>query len=215
VQRQDVSRQGIQFEYELGSILLALWAQRVHNEEYGGWSMVGRTGASNPKGNKRPSLPLYFYINEQVHRRLRINRGQDIVVTWNYPEGKKITYNYTDTLRRFKPCFGTQAVAKMVMRKRLVIDIALRDGMIERPQRTYSLDESRKPLFYMWSEKDILDLLAYLSTVHRGRPRKDGQITPAYLPTPREVKAMINGEGETLWVKQGDNFVPTWRAKEF
>lgn len=102
----------------------------------------------------------------------------------------------------------------MVNRKRLVIDNALRDGMIERPYKSYSMDENRTPRAYQWREKDIMGLLDYLSSVHRGRPRKDGMVIPAFLPTPRELRAMIHESGETLWVKQGDQFVPTWRAKD-
>jgi hypothetical protein len=68
---------------------------------------------------------------------------------------------------------------------------------------------------HIWSEKDIMGILDFLSTVHRGRPRKDGEITPGYLPTPRELRAMIHEEGTTLYVKHGDQFIPSWRAKEF
>lgn len=102
----------------------------------------------------------------------------------------------------------------MVNRKRLVIDIALRDGMIERPFKSYSMDENRTPVAYQWREKDIMGLLDYLSSVHRGRPRKDGLITPAFLPTPRELRAIIHESGETLYIKGEHGFIPTWRAKE-
>jgi len=176
--------------------------------------MAGQAGSTNPKKNKRPKLPIHFYINDELHRKLHINRGRDILITWNYPRGQRIHYTYTDVLKRFERTFSTSEVATMVNRRRLVIDIALRDGMIERPYKSYSMDEKRTPVAYQWREKDIMGLLDYLSSVHRGRPRKDGISIPAFLPTPRELRAMIHQTGETLYVQQGDQFVPTWRAKE-
>lgn len=162
----------------------------------------------------KPKLPALFFLNGNLHRRQFINRGKDMVTTWNYPERKKMVYVYTDVLRRFEPAFTTNEVAKMVGRGRLALDRALRDGMIERPQMTYGLDEKQNPYAFMWNEKDIMDLLEFLSTVHIGRPRKDGVVNPGYLPTPREVRAMIRGEGEVLYVKGENGFVPTWRAKD-
>ena len=177
--------------------------------------MADEVGDTNPKKNKRPRLPIHFYINDQLHRKLHINRGRDLLITWNYPKGQRVHYTYTDVLKRFERTFSTAEVALMVNRKRLVIDIALRDGMIEKPYKSYSMDENRTPVAYQWREKDIMGLLDYLSTVHRGRPRKDGISIPAFLPTPRELRAMIHQSGETLYVKGENGFVPTWRAKEW
>jgi hypothetical protein len=101
----------------------------------------------------------------------------------------------------------------MVNRKKETIQNAIRDGMIDKPQHTYGLDEHKRIYQYMWREKDIMDLLEYLSTIHQGRPRKDGEITTNNLPTPREVRAMIHDEN-ILYVKQGDRYEPTWRARE-
>jgi erythromycin esterase-like protein len=102
----------------------------------------------------------------------------------------------------------------MVNRKHLTIEQAMARGMIERPQHTYGLNENKNFYQYMWKEEEIMGLLEYLSSVHRGRPRKDGMITISDLPTPRELRAMINDD-QVLYVKQGDTYVPTWRAKEF
>jgi hypothetical protein len=176
--------------------------------------MAKQQGEANPKKDKRPRLPIHFYLNDQLHRKLHINRGKDLLITWNYPQGKRMHYTYTDVLKRFERVFSTNEVATMVNRKRLVIDIALRDGMIEPPYKSYSMDENRTPVAYQWREKDIMGLLDYLSTVHRGRPRKDGMVIPAFLPTPRELRAMIHNTGEILYIEQGGQFVPTWRAKE-
>ena len=67
----------------------------------------------------------------------------------------------------------------MLNRSRDSLERAILDGNIEEPQFTYGLNEHKRKFQYLWSEKDILGAHAYFSTVHTGRPRKDGVITPA------------------------------------
>lgn len=175
--------------------------------------MANQNGNSKRKKPERTKL-TYFYINGELHKQLaKPNRGKDQISTWNYPQGRRVVYVYTDVLKRHEPAFKTKDVCEMVQRSRRTIEDVLAAGHIERPQRIYTLDERRKPYAYYWSEKDILSLLDYLGSLHLGRPRKDGEVVPRWLPTPSEVRAMIRNE-EVIYVKKGDNFVPTWRATE-
>ncbi len=176
--------------------------------------MVGQKGKGNGRRNKRPLLPKYFFLNDQIHRRQQINRGRDLLSAWNYPEAKRVTTSYSAAITRHKPAFSTAEVCQMVNRKRMTVENAMKNGMIERPQNTYGLNEDRNFYQYMWREEDIMALHEYLSSVHRGRPRKDGEITITDLPTARELRAMIH-DNHVLYVKEGETYVPTWRAKEF
>lgn len=99
----------------------------------------------------------------------------------------------------------------MVDRGWRTINNAITNGDIERPQITYSLDENRNEYAFYWREEDIMALHDYLKTVHFGAPRKDGRVTPKELPTNSELRAMIR-QGTVLYVKDGEKFVPTWRA---
>lgn len=156
----------------------------------------------------------YFYLNGNLHKKLHINRPQDTIVAWCYPLHKRVTYTYSDVLHSKEPAFTTVEVGKMINRSRVSIERAIINGDIEAPQKTYGLNERKNGFAYYWSEKDVLAAHAYFSTVHRGRPRKDGLITPGLMPTVRELRAMMRGE-EILYVKQGDKFLPTWRAEQF
>lgn len=155
---------------------------------------------------------LHFFLNGDLHRQLRVNRGKDLLVAWNFPQSKKDSFSYTDVLRRKKRAFTTKEAAALVQRKGLAVQRALQSGDINEPQCSYSL-ETRRKKEYWWSEEDILGLLDYFASKHRGRPRNDGEITVWNLPTPRELRAMINDE-DVLYVKKGDIFVPTWRAPD-
>jgi hypothetical protein len=103
----------------------------------------------------------------------------------------------------------------MMNRKPLALERAMARGDVEPPQFTYSLTESRRKMKYMWSEKDIMKVHEYFSSVHYGRPRKDGMITPYKMPTKREVRAMIHQETVLYVMNKDGEFVPTWKAQDF
>lgn len=173
------------------------------------------SGAASSRRLKRVSkTPLYFYINDNLHRRLQINRGANEMTTWCYPLARRITYTYTDAKLRMQPAFRTVEVAAMLMRSKYVLEEAIIEGNIEPPQFTYGLESGNK-YKYMWAEKDIMAAHAYFSTVHRGRKRKDGLITPQKLPTPLELRSMIRGDTILYVQNEFGEFVPTWKAEEF
>jgi hypothetical protein len=155
----------------------------------------------------------YFFLNDLLHKRLHINRGADELTAWCYPLKKRVTYSYTQTRRNYAPAFTTKQVAAMLNRHFDRLERAILEGNLEEPQYTYGLTPNGRKHSYMWSERDIMEAHAYFSTVHRGRPRKDGMITPQKLPTARELRAMIRQE-QILYVKDGEQFVPTWAATD-
>ena len=165
---------------------------------------------------KKPKMrPLrYFFYRGDLHKKIHINRPNDVIVAWNYPMECSERYVYTDVRRNGEQAFTTKQVCQMVNRSRTTIKMAISEGMIEAPQRTYGLDEERNGYAYYWSEKDIMALHDYLKSVYRGRPRKDGWVTPVGLPTAAELRATIR-QGTVFYVKSGDEFVPTWRAESF
>lgn len=178
--------------------------------------MVSPTATHDGKGGKRPKgrFPLYFFLNDKLHKRFHINRGQDIITTWSYSDAKRVKYSYTDSLHRHEKAWSTKQVAVLINRNRIAIQLAIGRGDIEEPPYNYTLDEKRRKIGYFWREKDIMAVHAYFAGVHRGRPRKDGLVTNSGLPTPRELRAAMHGE-QILYIKQGDQFVPTFRAKEY
>lgn len=156
----------------------------------------------------------YFFLNGLLHKTLGINRGADELRAWCYPLKKTKTYSYTQTRRNYEPAFTTGQVGKMLGRGYHAIERAILRGDLEEPQYIYGLHNQEQKYRHMWSEHDIMAAHKYFSTVHWGRPRKDGAITPKKLPTAMELRAMIRQE-QILYVKEGDEFVPTWRAKDF
>lgn len=175
--------------------------------------MASKMREPNGKNRRRPIIGNYFYLDKDLHLVLHINRGKDLLTAWNYPRGKKATYNYSTVINRHELAWPTHLVCKMINRSHISVKKVLSEGLVRPPQYTYGLDENRNKYMYMWHEDNIMELHEYYASLHRGRPRKDGLPTNHDLPTPRELRAMLKGDS-ILYVKQGDEFVPTWRAKE-
>lgn len=157
----------------------------------------------------------YFYLDDMLHKSLHINRGADRIVAWCYPLTKRVAYTYSDVRRRMGQAFTSKEVGLMINRKRGTIEAAITNGNIEPPQFTYGLNEHKRKYKYMWSEKNVMELHAYLSTVHYGRPRNDGLVTPAPMPSARELRALMRQE-QILHVKNDNGeFVPVWKSPDF
>lgn len=168
------------------------------------------------RARKPKTRPLrYFFYRGDLHKKIHINRGADVVDAWNYPKGELRQYVYSDVRRTGGQAFTTSQVSKMIQRSQKTIKEAITNGNVRRPQVTYGLDENRNEYAFYWSESDIMDLHAYFTTVHRGRPRKDGRVTPGGLPSAAELRAMLK-HGTVFYVKGEDGaFVPTWQATKF
>lgn len=167
----------------------------------------------NPRRRQRQRLKplLYFFYRGDLHQKIHISRPSDVITAWNYPKASLEKYVYSDVRRNGQAAFSTKQVAEMINRSQKTIRRAVQEQMVRKPQFTYGLDDKRNEYAYYWSEKDIMELHTYFKSVHFGRPRKDGLVTPKPMPTASEVRAMIR-QGTVFYVKVGDEFVPSWNA---
>jgi len=51
--------------------------------------------ASKKRRNDATRL-RYFYLNGFLHKVIRRSRAEDLVVAWNFHEGKRVAYSLTD-----------------------------------------------------------------------------------------------------------------------
>jgi hypothetical protein len=152
----------------------------------------------------------YFYLDQELHRVLRVSRPEDLVVSWNFPQHKRKAYVWSDTRRKMEKAFSLRQVCDMLGRSRVAIELYIRQGKIRTPQRIYTLDGKAKPGKYFFSEKDVLELHDYILSVHIGRPRRDGRVTPAKAPSKAELRAMMKHD-TVMYIKSGEEFVPVWK----
>lgn len=179
--------------------------------------MANEDGTSaQPRSKRKSKRVRYFYLEgDQLHKVLSTNRPQNLMVAWNFTQGKRVSYVLSDVRKRMRKAYTQDDVAKMFGRHPVRIDKTMRSGNVRLPQRIYTLDGNRRPGKYMFSEKDIYELHDYMMTVHRGRPRKDGRITPSGLPSKVELRAMLNTD-TALYVKNEDGeFVQVFKENDW
>jgi len=158
---------------------------------------------------------LYFYLNDTLHRALHVNRADDTIIAFNFVEGKRVAYNYTDVQKNKKHAYSISEVAKLINRHVDTIKRHLRSKDIRKPQQAYALDDKDKLGRYYFTDEDIKEIREFFKTVHIGRPRKDGKVTASNIPSRTELEAMLRNE-TVLYVKDKDgDFVPVWKAPEW
>jgi hypothetical protein len=157
----------------------------------------------------------YFYLNGKLHKILRRSRAEDLIVAWDYQLGKRVAYNLTDVEKNKQHAYPISEVVKIIGRHEDTIKMHLYRGNIKIPQQVYSLNGNKTPGKYYWSEDDVRELHDFFKTVHRGRPRKDGETTPGNMPSRAEIEAIMKQEN-ILYIKNDDGaFVPVWKQPEW
>jgi hypothetical protein len=158
---------------------------------------------------------LYFYLNNNIHKALHRNRAEDLLIAWDYSNGKRVAYSLSDVAKNKKAAYTITQAAKLINRSPDTIKRHWRSGEIRRPQQVYSLDEKRTPGKFYFSEDDMRELQDFFKTVHRGRPRKDGMITPSNIPSKAELEALMRNEKVLYAKNDSGEFVPVWKAPEW
>lgn len=171
-------------------------------------SQVPRRSGKGPKRRK----VRYFFVNGHLHKVLAVQRSQDLMYAWDYAEKARKLYVLSDVRKRMQNAFTITQVANMVGRHRMTIDSYIRDGHVRTPQRTYNMF-SGNPGPFMLSEDEVLELHEYMTTLHYGRPRKDGLITNLDMPSREELKALVRQEMILYTRDDKGGYVPVWKEQ--
>lgn len=178
--------------------------------------MAGKTGTRKGSGSKRRKL-THFFWDQRLHKVIRINRPANLVDAWDYGARKRVSIFYPDFRIKAKPAVKVSEAARIMRLDIKTIKKAIYEGQIHEPDVSYPLDKNALYRTTRWfGEHNLLELHDYLLTVHIGRPRKDGMVTPSSkLPTRAEIIAKMNND-TTLYI-QGDDgsFVPLYDPPKF
>lgn len=157
----------------------------------------------------------HFYINGKLHKVLRQSRAEDLVVAWDYESGKRVAFSLSELKKTMQHAYPISNVVKIIGKHEDTIKMHLYKGNLKFPQQSYSLNGNKTPGKYYWSEDNIREMHTFFKTVHRGRPRKDGSITPGNMPSRAEIEALMRQEN-ILYIKSDDGtFVPVWKQPEW
>jgi hypothetical protein len=167
------------------------------------------------KKTKQPKSARYFFLNDIPHKKLQVNRAADMLIAWNYIEHKRVAYVWSVAKRNMERAFLGPEIQKMLGRHRNSLYMYVRDGNIQAPFKTYSLDGTERPGMYLWTEKQVLDLHDYILSIGYGRTTKSGLPRLMQLPSRTELLAMMRND-VVLYTKTKDGkYTPVWQEKDW
>jgi len=167
--------------------------------------------SQNPRQqNIRPSKYVFFLNNELV-RLVHKNHANNICTLYNFIQNKEQSMLLSDFKKHRKRAYLFVDVTRIFKRSRLQIENMIKAGLINPPVGA-TIGGARawqKKSYY--SEDDLFKIREAMSTIHVGRPRKDGRITPSKkVPSEKQLRSLI-GDAIMLYTKTKDGeFIPVW-----
>ena len=158
-------------------------------------------------------LPLkrIFFLNNCLVKVIHINKASNIVLINNVTENKRQSLLYTDFKKFRKRAYTVANSARLLNRSRLQFSKYIASGLIPPPIADSIDGERGLQIKAYYSEDHIFEIREIMSTIHHGRPRSDGLVTPRNVPTEQDLRSKM-GDAIMLYTKTEDGrFIPTWQ----
>jgi len=172
------------------------------------------TGKSQGKKERTPSVApssVIFFLNDELVKVLHSNRANNIVVVYNYIQNKDQTLLLSDFKKHRKRAYSVISTLEIFRRSRMQLERQIKSGTIPIPTGATVGGKRLWQKMSYYSEDDLFKIRDGLASIHAGRPRRDGRVTPRKgIPTERELRSLI-GEGIMLYTQtKNGEFVPVW-----
>lgn len=156
----------------------------------------------NRQGSRKKFV--YFFLNEKIHKVLKVSRARDEVIAWSYLDKKRVMYSYSQVEKHMEKAYGIVEASRILGRHRVTIEEYILQGKIKKPQKVYPIGNPESTWSkYMLSESDILDIHQFI--LDAGHLRD--------LPSRSELQALLK-HNLILYTKSSEgNFVPVWKAE--
>jgi hypothetical protein len=146
---------------------------------------------------------LYFFLNNQLHKVIRLSRARDEVIAWRYSDKKRVLYSYVDVQKNMENAYTIRQVGAILGRHKVTIEEYILQGKISTPQKVYPISNPDSTWSkFMFSESDILKLHEYI--LEAGYTKN--------IPSKAELRALLKNN-MILYTKTDTGFVPVWKAE--
>lgn len=147
---------------------------------------------------------VYFFLNNKLHKVIKLSRAKDELIAWCYPDKKRVLYAYSEVKKYKENAYSIKEVGKLLNKHKVTIEEYILNGKIKSPQRIYSISNPNSEWSkFMLSESDILDLHQYILDVGY---TKD-------MPSRTELIGLLK-QNIILYTRTDSGFVPVWKAEE-
>jgi hypothetical protein len=159
------------------------------------------------------TIPLYFFLNKVLHKKLSIIRAQNILVAWNYPDESRVWYDYSQVKKGYQYAYKINEVAELVGRSPNSIRTYWNNGLIQHPSGQVYKIHNRKPSVFYWSEDDVLDLRDQIYEIlPKNRYGEPFKYKGNDLISKAELKAKMRGDTSYYVKSESGEYVKVWKA---
>jgi len=146
---------------------------------------------------------LYFFLNNKIHKVIKLSRAKDELVAWCYPDKKRVLYSYSQVQKYKENAYSIKEAGLLLNKHKVTIEEYILNGKIKIPQRVYPISNPESSWFkFMLSESDILDIHQYIIDVGYSKD----------VPSKAELTALFK-HNIILYTKTDSGFVPVWKAE--
>lgn len=162
----------------------------------------------------KPSGTLFF-LDRKLFRVVTSNRGANIVYLYNLTDAKEQTMLRSDFRKHRRRAYTVIDTSRLLERTTMQIYRYISRGLIPPPVGISPGGERVFTKKSYYSEDDIFLIREVMTSLHRGRPRKDGKITNNSVLTEQELRAKM-GDALMLYTKTEDGrFIPVWQESTY
>lgn len=149
-----------------------------------------------------------FFLNDEAHQRLVEIPSENVLVAWSFPQEKRIWYDRSYVRREYSNAYTLKEVSNLLNESESSILDYIKRGIIDRPFKIYNI-ESKKPLRFLWSEKEILNIRDRLYDL--APKNKYGEPFRLKLVSKGELLASMRKDSSYYIRDEDGNFVKVWK----
>ncbi len=155
--------------------------------------------------NKSATKLSYFFLNNKIHKVLKLSRAKDELIAWCYPDKKRVLYSYSQVKKNMENAYSTKNVSDILGKHKVTIEDYILDGKIKRPHIVYPIGNPDSSWYkFMFSINDILDLHEFI--LESGYSNN--------MPSKNELLARLRHNMILYTKTTSGDFVPVWKAEE-
>lgn len=147
----------------------------------------------------------WFFLNGELYKLIATNRAYNQLKAFNFAEQKPKMLILSEAKKYRKPAFDVSQVGQILNRSPRTIYYYIENGFFT-PSGKSAMMGGAKNSKWWFSDDDVLELRGIIFENSLNAK------APIPLPSREETLAMVRTK-KMLYVQEGDQFVPVWRAE--
>lgn len=157
------------------------------------------------------SVPTYFFLDDVLHKKLRVIVSENVLVAWNYPDEKRLWLDHSWVKKNYQKAYKLVQVAELIGRSKNSLADLLDRKLVRHPSGKAYRIHNRMPSTTYWSEDDVLDLRDQLYAL-TPKNKYNEPYRGFKLISKAELLAKMRGDSGLYVKNEEGEFVKIWKA---